>query len=173
MAGYEHNFHIVHVTDDGNRTTGNTARAASSIPDGLIDAYLSTTYQLGLGGAGPSLRIGEPVGTGPGTVGGMMADAGATCAAFITAWNPHSNPATTDAENEAAHARLLDRLAAFPGVTVHEGEGVGENPEWAPERSVFAVGLASSDAISLGREFRQNAIVWVDDAGVPELLLLR
>jgi len=37
---------------------------------------------------------------------------------------------------------------------------------------VFAVGLASSDAISLGWEFRQNAIVWIGDAGIPELVLL-
>lgn len=172
MAGYKQNFAIVHVTYKDIRTTGKDARATSSTPSHLIEAHLGTNYQLGLGGAGPSLRIGEPVGTGPGTVGGMMADANATCAAFITAWNPQSNEKTTDAENEAAHAQLLNRHAGFPGVTVHEGEGIGENPKWVPERSVLAVGLASSDAISLGREFRQNAIVWVNHAGIPELVLL-
>ncbi len=172
MADNEHILHIVLVTESGDQTTGKAARAASSIPGDLIEAYLGTTYQLGMGHAGPSLRIGEPVGTGPGTVGGLLADADATCAAFITAWNPHSDVETADAENEASHARLLNRLAGFPGVTVHEGEGVGENPNWVPERSVLAIGLASSDAISLGREFRQNAIVWVSDAGIPELVLL-
>ena len=172
MAENEHIPHIVLVAENGDRTTGEAARAASSIAGDLIEAYLGTTYQLGMGGAGPSLRIGEPVGIGPGTVGGLLADAGATCAAFVTAWNPHSNQNTSKAQNKAAHARLLNRLADFPGVTVHEGQGVGENPKWVPERSVFAVGLASSDAISLGREFRQNAIVWIGDAGIPELVLL-
>ncbi len=172
MADNKHIPHIVLVTENGDLTTGEAARTASSIPGDLIEAYLGTTYQLGMGHAGPSLRIGETVGTGPGTVGGLLADAGATCAAFITAWNPHSDVETTDAENEAAHARLLNRLADFPGVTVHEGQGVGENPKWVPERSVFAVGIASSDAISLGREFRQNAIVWIGNAGIPELVLL-
>ncbi len=168
-----HDACIVHVTDDGTRAVGKAGRTASSVPDALIEAYLGTTYQLGMGQAGPSLRIGEPVGTGPGTVGGMMADAGATCAAFITAWNPHSDDTTTDAENEAAHTRLLNRLTSFPGVTVHEGEGVGESPEWMPERSVLAVGLSSTDASTLGREFRQNAVVWVGEDGVPQLVLLR
>ena len=173
MADNEHNPHVVLVTENGDLTTGEAARAASSTAGDLIEAYLGTTYQLGMGQAGPSLRIGEPVGTGPGTVGGMMADAGATCAAFITAWNPHSDDTTTDAENEAAHARLLNRLTSFPGVTVHEGEGVGEGPEWMPERSVLAVGLSSTDASTLGREFRQNAVVWVGEDGVPQLVLLR
>ncbi len=172
MAGHQTSFHVVHVTDDGLRTTGKDARAASSIPSGLIDAYLSTTYELGLGGAGPRLRIGEPVGTGPGTVGGMMADAGATCAALITAWNPYSSPATTDADNEGAHARLLDCLGGIPGITVHDGQGVGENSKWTPERSVLAVGLGEIDAVTRGREFRQNAIVWIGDHGMPELVLL-
>jgi hypothetical protein len=58
---------------------GEVGCAASSIAGDLIEAYLGTTYQLGMGGAGPSLRIGEPVGSGPGTVGGLLADAGATC----------------------------------------------------------------------------------------------
>jgi len=173
MADNEHIPHIVLVAENGDQTTGEAARAASSIAGDLIEAYLGTTYQLGMGGAGPSLRIGEPVGSGPGTVGGLLADAGATCAAFITAWNPHSNQNTSGAQNEAAHARLLNRLAGFPGVTVHEGEGAGTDPAWAPERSILAVGLGKPDAVTLGREFRQNAIVWVGEAGVPELVLLR
>ena len=119
------------------------------------------------------LRIGQPVGSGPGTVGGLLADTGATCAAFITAWNPHGNQETSGTQNEAAHARLLKRLAGFPGVSVHEGEGAGTDPAWTPERSVLAVGLGKSDAVTLGREFRQNAIVWVGGSGVPELVLLR
>ena len=172
MADSNNIPHIVLVAENGDQTTGEAARAASSIAGDLIEAYLGTTYQLGPDGAGPGMRIGEPFGSGPGTVGGLLADAGATCAAFITAWNPHSNQTTSKAQNKAAHARLLNRLAGFPGVTVHEGQGVGENPKWVPERSVFAVGLASSDAISLGREFRQNAIVWIGDAGIPELVLL-
>ena len=74
MADSNHIPHIVLVAKKGDQTTGETARAASSIPGDLVEAYLGTTYQMGMGGTGPSLRIGEPVGSGPGTVGGLLAD---------------------------------------------------------------------------------------------------
>ena len=74
MADSNNIPHIVLVAENGDQTTGEAARAASSIAGDLIGAYLGTTYHLGMGQAGPSLRIGEPVGSGPGTVGGCGRD---------------------------------------------------------------------------------------------------
>jgi hypothetical protein len=44
MADDEHSSHIVLVTESGAQFTGEAARAASSIPGDLIEAYLGTTY---------------------------------------------------------------------------------------------------------------------------------
>ena len=79
MSDNEYIPHIVLVAENGDQTTGEVGCAASSIAGDVIEAYPGTTYQLGMGGAGPSLRIGESVGSGPGTVGRLLADAGATC----------------------------------------------------------------------------------------------
>ena len=74
MADSNHIPHIVLVAENGDQTTGEAARAASSIAGDLIEAYLGTTYQLGPDGAGPAMRIGESVRSGPGTVGGCGRD---------------------------------------------------------------------------------------------------
>ena len=67
---------------------------------------------------------------------------------------------------------MLNRLAGFPGVTLHEGQGVGTDKAWVPERSILGRLSGKSDAVTLGREFRQNAIVWIGDVGIPELVLV-
>ena len=54
-----------------------------------------------------------------------------------------------------------------------EGEGRGADGEWPPERSVLAFGVSRNTAASLGRRFRQNAVVFVSYGKVPELLMLR
>jgi len=41
------------------------------------------------------------------------------------------------------------------------------------ERSVFAYGMDKASACALGRQFRQDAIVWVGPDAVPQLVLLR
>ena len=54
-----------------------------------------------------------------------------------------------------------------------EGEGADATGEWAAERSVFAYGMDKASACVLGRQFRQDAIVWVGADAVPQLVLLR
>jgi hypothetical protein len=41
------------------------------------------------------------------------------------------------------------------------------------ERSVFAYGMDKASACAVGRQFRQDAIVWVGADAVPQLVLLR
>ena len=178
VSGELHDDHVVFIPISGIRLTGRAARDASQIGHGdgggsLIDAYLDTRYQVDGADVSHALRIGKPIGNGPGSVGDIIGQAGAMCGAFITAWNPHSDPTTTPEANLAAGKRLMMRMQGFPHVTVHPGNGIGTDCTWPPEPSVFAVGLGEDDAIVLGREFGQNAIVWVGRDGVPRLLLLR
>lgn len=92
-------------------------------------------------------------------------------AAFITAENPLGNR-LADGENRLrvnallADAKVLD-LPCF------EGEGVGEDPSWAPERSALLLGLTFEQAVHLGRYHEQNAIIWAGEDAVPKLVILR
>lgn len=131
----------------------------------MIAAYCATEYRVS---ADPpfTLRIGQPS--------FALQDVLCTChrcsAAFMTAFNPCSEPAT-DAANAAAQARLVAELQRRECKVL---PACGANPaaRWA-EPSVLALGLSRDEAIRLGREYRQNAIVWCDGEAVPELLLLR
>lgn len=92
-------------------------------------------------------------------------------AAFLTAFNPYSEPATST-QNEAAHKQLTENLSRNSAMVL-EGVGQDSNKEWPPEKSVLVLGLTMSDARDIGNKFRQNAFVWVGANAVPRLILLR
>jgi hypothetical protein len=77
--------------------------------------------------------------------------------AFITAWNPGS-VALSPAKNARRHAELQAAVGAL-GLATLEGEGIGEDPSWTPERSLLILDISHGKAISLGRRFGQLAIV--------------
>jgi hypothetical protein len=54
-----------------------------------------------------------------------------------------------------------------------EGSGSEEGTDWPSEKSYFALGLQREDSIGIGKHFDQDAIVWVGENAVPELILLR
>jgi hypothetical protein len=54
----------------------------------------------------------------------------------------------------------------------YEGHGVGEDPRWEPERSLFIIGISKDDASEIGKKFEQNAIVYGKIDFAPELLIL-
>ena len=87
--------------------------------------------------------------------------------AFISAWNPMSEP-QTPAENETAHLQLLEAVAAFPHF---EGAGVGDDGLWEPERSLLILGIDFERAVELGRRFRQQAIICGKKGGVARLVM--
>ena len=91
--------------------------------------------------------------------------------AFLTAHNPHGELRDKDT-NEAANARLRQHLEAL-GLVIFDGEGVDPKGEWAPEPSFLVLGIYMMTACKIGEQFRQDAIIWIDDDAVPELLLLR
>ena len=73
---------------------------------------------------------------------------------------------------DQAHAELTKTLAHL-GLESIEGSGSEEGTNWPAEKSLFALVLSREGAISIGRQFDQDAIVWVGESAVPELVLLR
>jgi hypothetical protein len=89
--------------------------------------------------------------------------------AYITAWNPYSE--ITDVKlNEQNNNQLRNDLI---GYTVFDGEGIGSDPSWKPEKSFLILGIALDDAILIGKKYRQNAIIAGKVNEVPQLIWTR
>lgn len=137
----------------------------SMIAPATLAAYRETHYQVY---AAPpfTLHIGqesEPLHT-------LYRIHGSTCAAFITACNPHSVPLTDD-EN-AARQRALAAELDKRGYMILRGAGRAPQGNWS-EPSFLVLGLARDEAKTLGECYEQNALVWCGADAIPKLLLLR
>lgn len=141
--------------------------AHSDVPDDKIAAYLQTDYRFGEGEEAVTLRIGER----SAEVTRLYASSGAACAVFVTAYNPFGRAQSAEA-NEAAHRRLAADLRAS-GVRVIEGAGADPSGAWPEEPSFFALGVDLDAAKALGTRHRQDAIVWMGEDAIPQLILLR
>jgi hypothetical protein len=93
------------------------------------------------------------------------------CAAFVTACNPLGT--RLDAAGNAQRQAALAQEIARKGRAACEGFGEHPSGEWPAESSFLVLGVARSAAQALGRQFEQNAIVWVAADAIPELILLR
>lgn len=141
--------------------------SASKVPTELIAAYMRTRYRALTPEGEIVLRIGEP----SDAMAQLIPAAGAKGAAFITAENPFSEQLSAS-ENYVRQKCLRDDLALL-GATAFDGEGQGDDPAWPAETSYLAVGITYDEARDLGIKYQQNAIVWIDATGTPELLMLR
>lgn len=130
----------------------------------LIDAYHATTYHVQLPGGDISFRANEPAPK----INAFTADQGATTWIFITAYNPYSQQLSLE-ENEQRQV-LLKNLLVTLGYRFYEGAGVGDSGEWPPEPSLFVLGLTQEKALAFGRVFEQNALIFCEVGGVPEIL---
>lgn len=126
----------------------------------LIEAYESALYAIQ---GGPMLRIGER----SAALDRLLGVHGVTTAAFVTAANPRGE-ARSHAENDAAMAALKSELAW----TWLPAEGRDAGGQWR-ETSVLLLGIGRADAVALGRRLAQNAIVFAERGGAPELVLMR
>lgn len=88
--------------------------------------------------------------------------------AFITAYNPYSR-VLTEEENKVLHNKLKELTEKY---VTFEGYGVGQDPTWEPELSLFIIGISKDDASEIGKKFEQNAIVYGVVNNPPELLIL-
>jgi hypothetical protein len=78
----------------------------------------------------------------------------------------------SQAENETAQAEL-ERLLTRDGFIVWRGRGIDPSGDWPGEDSVLVLGISKDVSIDFGRQYRQNAIVWLGEDATPELVLLK
>jgi putative PIN family toxin of toxin-antitoxin system len=126
----------------------------------LISAYENALYAVE---GGPVLRIGET----SAELDLLLESRGVESAAFVTAANPRGEP-RSHAANVAAMAALREALQ-WPQLP---GEGRDPQGRWLAEPSALVLGIARADAEALGRRLQQNAIVFLEKGGAPELVLL-
>lgn len=119
------------------------------IDEGLISAYLRTRYEVWT--PRYTILIGE---RHP----GLDALLGGQSWAFITAWNPGSQPLPEE-ENRRRQSRLEDALREGKW-GYFQGAGVPEEGGWQAEESFLVAGISLEDALGLGKRFGQHAILW-------------
>lgn len=149
------------------RSSLRPARRSSKIPDQLVAEYHASRYLVSGSHREFALQVDVP----SAELLTLYRQNQITCAAFITAWNPYSEPVSDD-QNNAANRRLLAEIE-HRDLKYLCGKGCGSDPTWPPEKSFLVLGITEADAKQLGRKFRQNAIVWAGVDASPQLLLLR
>jgi hypothetical protein len=129
----------------------------------LIAAYTATHYHIHWAEGAFMLRVNEHCPS----LAALYARRGYNCAAFLTAWNPYSQ-LTSPIENHAMQQALLADLERHDCWII---PGIGLDPAglWMGEESFLAIGLGLADAQRLGRQYRQNAILWMGEDAVPRL----
>lgn len=138
----------------------------TELPPGLIAAYVATDFRV-LVPQAFTLRIGVP----SVDLMALYAELSVASAGFITAWNPWSEE-TEQAVNDQAQEVLRLRVKEA-GYDPRQGIGADPDGRWPGEESWFIPGISLDEAISLGNEFRQNAVVWAGKDAIPRLILLR
>jgi hypothetical protein len=140
--------------------------SASTISLDTIQAYRQTHYHVCVQPAF-TLSIAQP----SAELLGLHQAHHVQSSAFITAYNPYSQPTNID-DNQQRQQALLQQLHAA-GYTVLPGIGQHPSNNWPSEESCLVLGLGREEASALGMQQEQNAIVWCGPDGIPELVLLR
>jgi hypothetical protein len=131
---------------------------------GKRSAFLATTYRADLPEGPLDIRIHQR----HDRLDALLEDRGQEGWAFLTAWNPGSKDLPR-AENEARNADLRRRLQER-GLPHYPGRGIPEAGPWTPEESFLVLGLGQEEAVALGRDFEQLAIVVGRRGGQAELV---
>lgn len=150
-------------TDDN---TPEVPEYRSAIDPEVLDAYRTAHYSFKFACQTVEFRIGQTCGP----LAALIAQHRSPGSFCITAWNPLGQELTrkqNDAAQEILRATLHNEAPIFLPAS-----GYDPNGSWA-EPGFLVFGLSRAQAAALGHRFRQNALVWSDPDGVPELLLLR
>lgn len=129
----------------------------------LKAAYYATAYHVD----GPAGRFALRLGAHSPEADSLLTHFQATAWTFVTAHNPRSQKLSR-IDNDLRHEQLVAEVASR-GVLYWPGLGVGDDGTWPPEVSLFILGLSEPDALLLGRQFGQNAVVCGDHGGVARL----
>ena len=132
-------------------------------PD-LLEAYKNTTYRVYL----PLGEVDIRIGVMNSLLQELLSNNNSKSWAFVTACNPYSVMKNA-AENILLNTQLEDYLKEKRYV-FFKGKGIGDNDSWEPEASFMVLNICKEDAIKLGSEFKQNAIVAGVIGNLPELI---
>ena len=130
----------------------------------LTDAYLRTTYRVLTAEESVDIRIGA---VNP-ALERLLHSHGAGTWAFVTASNPRSRQ--TAEEDNAQRNDALKRSLSKAGWQYLEAVGIPDRRDWRAEHSVLILGIGRDEAMSLGRRWGQNAIVFGVAGTPPELV---
>lgn len=133
----------------------------------LVENYLNTSYWtelIRMDEQGVNLRIGQPH---PEKVTQQLEELGIKSYAFITAWNPGSQP-LDQWHNRWRNLNLEQELHPLCRL-LRRGMGIGTHENWQSEESFWALDISLEQAVQTGRQFGQNALVVWQEGGVPEL----
>ena len=146
-----------------NTTPSSTPSLTPDLTPELIAAYAATHFWVDA-----SPRVCIKVGEQSADLLALLVRFDVDSGFFITAHKPFS-ALTIDADNTAANEALQQQLSAFniPALAANGKASVGE---WPAEPGFFVCGLSQAQALYLGQQFRQNAIVWCSLEKAPELL---
>lgn len=126
----------------------------------LLEAYHQTDYHFG----DTFFNIGE-LSSKAASLLQQLAPAGGL---FITAWNPLGEELTLE-DNLKANQNLKAELL-IRGLNVIDGYGVSKDGKWR-EDSFFTYPIDEETSLKLCCDFSQNAVVYVNSNGLPELLI--
>jgi len=130
----------------------------------LLEAYKNTTYRV----YSPLGEIDIRIGVMNPLLQELLFRNNSESWAFITACNPYSVVQNADI-NTFLNTQLEDYLLG-KGYLFFKGMGVGDDDSWEPEASFMVLNIRKEDAIKLGKQFKQNAIVAGVIGNIPELI---
>jgi len=136
-----------------------------TVPDTLLEAYRKTAFNADTPKGRLSLRVGQRCLE----LDDLLTGHCVSTWAYVTAFNPGSMR-LRDEEN-AARQRELERVVASLGVAFYAGEGVADDGGWPPEPSLLILGIERGDAVRLGREYGQVALLYGEQGREAELVL--
>ncbi|MDR3323628.1 MAG: DUF3293 domain-containing protein [Zoogloeaceae bacterium] len=129
----------------------------------LEHAYRATAYHVRLPAGELVLRVDEPAPR----LDGWLAGEGVACWGVLTAWNPASKRLSV-ARNRPRQAALRHVLQE-QGYRIFPGEHHSAGGDWPLEPTFFILSLPQNDALDLARRFGQNAFLWGERGGCPQL----
>ena len=138
----------------------------SFIDQSLLQSYLETEYYVH-----SNISVTLKIGAASPQLAALHRTYQAESSAFITAFNPFSQ--TLDETGNAKRQTAL--LIGLQQRSLSYIGAIGQHPTngWPGEPSFLVLGLCRAEAMLLGSQYEQNAIVWCNRDAVPELVLLR
>ncbi|TXI44214.1 MAG: DUF3293 domain-containing protein [Methylophilus sp.] len=144
----------------------NNKQKLTAIAEDLMNAYRETEYTVNIEPL-ITLRVGQK----SDALIALHKRHRVESSALITAYNPYSE-STLDAKNAQLQSDLYKELQTR-SLTFLDGQGLHPSNMWPAEPSFLVLGLSLEASKILGIKFQQNAILWSDKDGIPQLVLLR